>query len=69
VIAPGDSAPKRVAIDRSLGRFDNYHGTAGSPLLYKDKVILFQDHAGGGFVTALRSIATGISARAASCWR
>jgi outer membrane protein assembly factor BamB len=38
---------------RSLGRIDNYHGTAGSPLLYKDKVILFQDHAGGGFVTAL----------------
>jgi outer membrane protein assembly factor BamB len=38
---------------RSLGRFDNYHGTAGSPLLYKDRLILFQDHAGGGFVTAL----------------
>ena len=38
---------------RSLGRFDNYHGTAGSPLLYKDKLILFQDHGAGGFVTAL----------------
>jgi outer membrane protein assembly factor BamB len=38
---------------RSLGRLDNYHGTAGSPLLYRDKLILFQDHAGGGFVTAL----------------
>lgn len=43
----------RVLWHRSLGRFDNYHGTAGSPLLYKDKLILFQDHAGGGFVTAL----------------
>ena len=43
----------KVLWHRSLGRFDNYHGTAGSPLLYKDKLILFQDHAGGGFVTAL----------------
>ena len=38
---------------RSLGRFDNYHGTAGSPLLYKDRLIVFQDHGGGGFVTAV----------------
>jgi len=43
----------RVLWHRSLGAIDNYHGTAGSPLLYKDKVILFQDHAGGAFVTAL----------------
>ena len=39
---------------KSLGRFDNYHGTAGSPLLYKEKLVLFQDHEGGGVVTALR---------------
>jgi len=45
----------RVLWHRSLGRFDNYHGTAGSPLLYKDKLILFQDHATGGFVTALNA--------------
>jgi outer membrane protein assembly factor BamB len=38
---------------RSLGRFDNYHGTAGSPLLYKDRLILFQDHGTGSFITAL----------------
>jgi outer membrane protein assembly factor BamB len=38
---------------RSLGRFDNYHGTAGSPLLYNDRLIVFQDHAGGAFVAAL----------------
>jgi outer membrane protein assembly factor BamB len=42
---------------RSLGTFDNYHGTAGSPLLYKDRLIVFQDHAGGSqggaFVAAL----------------
>lgn len=38
---------------RSLGTFNNYHGTAGSPLLYKDKLILFEDFYRGGFVTAL----------------
>jgi outer membrane protein assembly factor BamB len=42
---------------RSLGTFDNYHGTAGSPLLYKDRLIVFQDHRGGSeggaFVAAL----------------
>jgi outer membrane protein assembly factor BamB len=32
---------------RSLGTFANYHGTAGSPLLYKDRLILYQDHRGG----------------------
>jgi outer membrane protein assembly factor BamB len=26
-----------------VGRVDNYHGTAGSPVLYKDSVILYQD--------------------------
>ncbi|MPY87466.1 MAG: PQQ-binding-like beta-propeller repeat protein [Luteitalea sp.] len=31
----------------SLGTFDNYHGTAGSPLLYQDRLILYQDHDGG----------------------
>jgi outer membrane protein assembly factor BamB len=50
----------KVLWHRSLGTFDNYHGTAGSPLLYKDKLILFQDHARGGFVTALDA-ATGRS--------
>lgn len=38
---------------RSLGTFDNYHGTAGSPLLYKDRLIVFQDHAGAAFIAAL----------------
>ena len=44
----------RILWHRSLGRFDNYHGTAGSPLLYKDRLILFQDHATGGFVDGAR---------------
>jgi outer membrane protein assembly factor BamB len=26
-----------------VGRVDNYHGTAGSPVLYKDSVIIYQD--------------------------
>jgi outer membrane protein assembly factor BamB len=42
-----------VVWHKSLGQFDNYHGTAGSPLLYRDKLILFQDVYRGGFVTAL----------------
>jgi outer membrane protein assembly factor BamB len=50
-------ADGRVLWHRSLGTFNNYHGTAGSPLLYKDRVIVFQDHAGGSqggaFVAAL----------------
>jgi outer membrane protein assembly factor BamB len=37
---------------RDLGVIDNYHGAAGSPLLYKNKVILYQDHYGGGFIAA-----------------
>jgi outer membrane protein assembly factor BamB len=37
---------------RSLGTFANYHGTAGSPLLYEDRLILFQDHRDGAFIAA-----------------
>ncbi|HJO37536.1 MAG: PQQ-binding-like beta-propeller repeat protein [Vicinamibacterales bacterium] len=36
-----------VAWHRSLGTINNYHGTAGSPLLYKDTIIIYQDHDGG----------------------
>ena len=36
-----------VVWHRSLGTINNYHGTAGSPLLYKDTIILHQDHDGG----------------------
>lgn len=38
---------------RDLGRIDNYHGPAGSPLLYRDRVIIYQDQNGGAFVIAL----------------
>jgi len=41
-----------IAWHRELGRIDNYHGTAGSPLLYRDLVIIYQDHSAGSFVAA-----------------
>lgn len=40
---------------RDLGRISNYHGPAGSPLLYKDRVILYQDHNAGGFIAAFNA--------------
>jgi len=44
----------------SLGTFQAYHGTAGSPLLYKDRVILYQDQKGGaGSFIAAFDTATG----------
>lgn len=41
-----------LAWHRELGRIDNYHGTAGSPLLYRNLVIIYQDHGAGSFVAA-----------------
>ena len=35
-----------------IGAVNNYHGPAGSPLLYGDRLILYQDQRGGGFVAA-----------------
>jgi outer membrane protein assembly factor BamB len=37
---------------RPLGPMSASHGTAGSPLLYKDRVILYQDQKDTGFVAA-----------------
>jgi outer membrane protein assembly factor BamB len=42
----------KVVWHRSLGKIDNYHGSAGSPLLYKDRLIIYQDQRGGAFVAA-----------------
>ena len=36
----------KIVWHREVGRLDNYHGSAGSPLLYEDTVILYQDHRG-----------------------
>jgi outer membrane protein assembly factor BamB len=37
---------------RDVGRIANYHGPAGSPLLYKDRIILYQDQSPGAFIAA-----------------
>jgi outer membrane protein assembly factor BamB len=42
----------KVVWHRDLGPIDNYHGAAGSALLYKNRVILFQDHSRGAFIAA-----------------
>ena len=36
----------KIVWHRKLGELKNYHGSAGSPLLYKDRIFLFQDHDG-----------------------
>ncbi len=48
----------KVVWHRSLGTIDNYHGTAGSPLLFEDRLILYQDHRGDAFIAAFNA-ATG----------
>lgn len=42
----------KVAWHHDLGRMDAYHGTAGSPLLYKDRLILYQDQFNDSFIAA-----------------
>lgn len=43
----------KPAWHQSAGPIEAYHGTAGSPLLYKDRVIVYQDQRGpGGFIAA-----------------
>jgi outer membrane protein assembly factor BamB len=42
----------KVVWQTPLGDLANYHGSAGSPILYRDTVILYQDHAGPSFVAA-----------------
>lgn len=37
---------------QDLGPIGNYHGTAGSPLLYKDRLIVYQDQNRNSFVAA-----------------
>ena len=42
----------KVVWHRDLGQMDAYHGTAGSPLLYKDRLILYQDQFSDSFIAA-----------------
>jgi outer membrane protein assembly factor BamB len=36
----------KILWHRRFGVIDNYHGPAGSPVLYKDRIFLYQDHSG-----------------------
>jgi outer membrane protein assembly factor BamB len=36
----------KIVWHRQLGELKNYHGSAGSPVLYKDRIFLYQDHDG-----------------------
>src|SRR5262245_11908021 len=36
----------QIVWHRRFGAIENYHGPAGSPILYKDRVFLYQDHNG-----------------------
>jgi outer membrane protein assembly factor BamB len=42
----------KLAWQQDLGMTDAYHGTAGSPLLYKDRIILYQDQYRNSFIAA-----------------
>ena len=42
----------RIVWHQDTGAVRNYHGPAGSPLLYKDRVILYQDQSSGAFIAA-----------------
>jgi len=50
-LAAFDFSGKMVWHNR-VGRLNNYHGSAGSPILYKDRVIIYQDHKGSEETTA-----------------
>jgi outer membrane protein assembly factor BamB len=41
-----------IAWQRDLGPMGAYHGTAGSPLLYRDRLILYQDQLSDSFIAA-----------------
>ncbi len=43
----------KVLWSRALGSFDAYHGTASSPLLYDNLLIILQDSQNGSFIMAL----------------
>lgn len=42
----------KLAWHTKVASFDNYHGPAGSPILYKDRIFLYQDGNRGSFVAA-----------------
>jgi outer membrane protein assembly factor BamB len=42
----------KIVWQRDVGPINNYHGAAGSPLLYKNRIIMYQDQASGAFIAA-----------------
>ena len=42
----------KILWERDLGPIEAYHGAAGSPLLYRDRVILYQDQYRDSFIAA-----------------
>lgn len=40
----------KIVWQSKMPKLDNYHGSAGSPVLYQNTVILYQDHQGQSFV-------------------
>ena len=50
----------RLAWHRKLGDLSNYHGSAGSPVLYQDRLFLYQDHDG---TSTLRSYVAAFDTR------
>ena len=50
----------KIVWHRQLGALANYHGSAGSPVLYKDRIFLFQDHGGSA---ALKSFVAAFDAK------
>lgn len=46
----------KLAWHTPVGQLNNYHGSAGSPILYRDRIFIYQDHQGtastGSFVAA-----------------
>jgi outer membrane protein assembly factor BamB len=50
----------RIVWHKKVGDLDNYHGSAGSPVLYKDRLFLYQDHQG---TASTRSFVAAFSAK------
>jgi outer membrane protein assembly factor BamB len=42
----------KIVWQRDLGSMEAYHGAAGSPLLYRNRIILYQDQWRGSFIAA-----------------
>ena len=42
----------KIVWQSEVGTLDNYHGSAGSPIFYKNLIILYQDHQGQSWVAA-----------------